>query len=394
MPLTDSKIRGINPTEKVQRFTHKDGLVLHITKTGKKLFKKRCRWQGEQLTLPVGEYPAMTLKEADKESSRISVQIDQGIDPRVKRLKSPGCSFEDIARELLSTLRGGKMGDSTYQRALSRLERLVFPHIGSKHVGDITTPELLEVLKKIEATGAVETSHRVKSLCVRVFRYGITKGKCKYNPATEIGQDALATPVTKGMATIIEPSAVGGLLRAIDGYVGRDTGVNCALRLAPLVFLRPGELRQLEWSVVDFQKAEIRLSAEKMKMDSPHIVPLSKQALTLLSNQYKHTGSGRYCFPSPVDKGRCISDNTLRAALRRMGYGNEEMSVHGFRAMASTLLYEQQYNGDWIEAQLAHNQGRHTIRKKYDYSRHLVQRKQMMQEWADYLDLLRGGSCG
>lgn len=391
MPLTDSKISALKPTEKVQRFTHGNGLVFHVLskKSGRKIFKKRCRWEGEQLTLPLGEYPMMTLKEAVKESNRISVLIDQGIDLRNRRTSDVDSSFESTARELLTTLRGGKMGESTYQRALSRLERFVFPHIGGTHVGDISTPELLEVLKKIEATGAVETCLRVKSLCVRVFRYGITKGKCKYNPATEIGQDALATPISKGMATITEPSAVGELLRAIDGYVGRDAGVNCALRLAPLIFLRPGELRQLEWESVDFNKQEIRLSAEKMKMDSPHIVPMSKQALALLSEHYKYTGSGRYCFPSPFDKNRCISDNTLRAALRRMGYANEDMSVHGFRAMASALLYEQQYNGDWIEAQLAHNQGRHTIRKKYDYSRHLIQRQQMMQEWADYLDSLR-----
>ena len=392
MPLTDSKIRAIERTHKVQRFTHKDGLALHVTRTGKKLFKKRCRWQGKQLTLPVGEYPQMTLAVAVQESNRISVLIGDGIDPRVSPESDSDSSFETTARELLNTLRGGKMGESTYQRALSRLERFVFPHIGTWDVGEVTTPELLKVLRKVEATGAVETCHRVKSLCKRVFRYGVTTGRCKSNPATEIDEDALATPISKGMATIIEPSAVGELMRAIDGYVGRDASVNCALRLAPLLFLRPGELRQMDWESVDFDRQEIRLSAEKMKMDSPHIVPLSRQALALLSEHHKRTGSSKHCFPSPVDKERCISDNTLRAALRRMGYANEDMSVHGFRAMASTLLYERQYNGDWIEAQLAHNQGRHTIRKKYDYSRHLAkhQRPKMMQEWADYLDELKG----
>ncbi|MDP1845501.1 MAG: site-specific integrase, partial [Candidatus Moranbacteria bacterium] len=272
---------------------------------------------------------------------------------------------------------------------IRRLESYVFPQLGQRPINEVTAPELLAMLRKLEAQGTVETAHRVKQICGQVFRYAIATGRTDRDPAADL-RGALTPAKPKRMASITDPKGAAGLLRAIDGYHGSFVTA-CALKLAPLVFVRPGELRQAEWSEIDLEAAEWRIPADKMKMKSPHIVPLSRQAIDILREIHQLTGNGKYVFPSLRTGSRPMSNNTVNAALRRMGFSKEEMTGHGFRSMASTLLNEQGWNRDAIERQLAHAE-RNKVRAAYNYAEFLPERRKMMQAWADYLDDLKAGA--
>ena len=269
---------------------------------------------------------------------------------------------------------------------IRRLELNIFPWLGNRPVKLITAPELLSVLRKIEGRGAIETAHRIKQVCGQIFRYAIATGRAERDPSADL-RGALASTKPKSMAAITDPKKIGGLLRAIDGYDGHIT-TKCALRLAPLVFVRPGELRHAEWTEIDLEKAEWKIPAHKMKMKLPHIVPLSRQAVEVLMEIKPITDDGRYIFPSLRSTVRPMSNNTVNAALRRMGYAKDEMTGHGFRAMASTILHEQGWPSDVIERQLAHSEG-NSVKAAYNHAQHLPERRKMMQEWADYLDALK-----
>lgn len=299
-------------------------------------------------------------------------------------------TFETVAREWLS-LQQKTLSDSTLSRERSRLERFIFPHLGGRPIALITALELLGVLQRIESRGTNDSAHRTRSICSRVLRYAIATGRAERDCTTDL-RGALP-PVTGGhFAAITEPAKIGELLRAIDGYIGQPSTAY-ALRLAPYVFVRPGELRQATWSEFDFNRAEWRIPEARMKAGEPLLVPLSRQVIELLRRLHPITGHGRYLFPSLRSATRPITDNTVNAALRRLGYSSEEMTGHGFRSMASTALNEQGWHPDLIELQLAHAE-RNKVRGAYNRAQRLAERRQMMQAWADYLDRLRENTSG
>ena len=393
MSLTDTAIRNAKPKEKQYKLTDGKGMYVLVKQAGK-YFRLDYRVGGKRKTLALGVYPNVTLKEAREKRDEARKLITNGVDPaqmrkvtKLMQVEQTANNFEAIAREWFAK-RSANWAESHAKKIIRRFELYLFPWLGSRPIAEITPPELLSVLRRIESRGILETAHRVKQTCGQVFRYAIATGRAKRDPSVDL-RGALA-PVKLGrMATITEPKKIGELLRAIDGYEGTPVAKG-ALRLAPLVFVRPGELRQAEWEEIDFDNSEWRIPAEKMKMKDPHIVPLSKQAVTILNEIHPITGQSRYVFPSIRTNLRPMSNNTILAALRRMGYAKDEMSGHGFRAMASTILHEQGWPSDIIERQLAHAE-RNSIKAAYNYAQHLPERRKMMQAWADYLDTLKSG---
>jgi integrase len=277
----------------------------------------------------------------------------------------------------------------TIQRDRDRLAKFIFPSVGALPIAGITAAQILPALKRIEARGTHETAQRTRSALSRVFRYAVSSGRAERDPCQDL-RGALISPVTKSFAAIVEPARIGELLRAIDGYSGQPA-THGALKLAPLVFVRPGELRAAVWAEFDLDGAEWRIPAARMKSRAPHLVPLATQAVAILRDLEAVTGDGKYLFPSLRTASKPISDNTVNAALRRMGYSKEEMTGHGFRSIASTLLNEQGFAPDVIELQLAHKDG--SVRAVYNRGQRLAERKTMMQAWAAYLDQLRAGSA-
>lgn len=318
-----------------------------------------------------------------------------GVDPgrlkqEKKRLSKIAAenSFESIAREWHAKF-SIKWTPKQSNRIVRQFEKEVFPWFGKRAIAEITAPEILEALRRAENRGAIETAHRLHQTCSQVFRYAIATGRAERDPTVDL-RGALPPPRKKHYASLTDINAVTHLLRAINEYQGLFT-TKYALRLAPLLFVRPGELRRAEWSEINFETSEWRIPAEKMKMRVTHIVPLSKQAITLLREIQPLTGHRKYVFPSVRSMERPMSENTVNAALRRLGYTKDEMTGHGFRSMASTLLNEQGWNRDAIERQLAHSE-RNNIRAAYNYAEYLSERRKMMQHWADYLDGLANGA--
>jgi len=304
-----------------------------------------------------------------------------------KQIAATGNTFKAVAEEL-----SGKLGrEGRAPRTLKKLRWLLdlaYPSIGDRRVAEITAPELLSVLRKVEARGKYETACRLRNTCGMVFRYAIATGRAERDPSADL-RGALTTPKVNHRSTIVDPRAIGALLRAIEGFDGQAT-TKAALRLAPLVFVRPGELRHAEWTEIEFAAVEWRIPAAKMKMLRPHRVPLSRQALAIIRELQGISGGGRWLFPSVRSMARPISENTLNAALRRLGYGPEEMTTHGFRAMASTRLNEMGcWNPDAIERQLAHQESDDVRRAYIHAAEYWRERVRMMQAWADYLDELR-----
>ena len=391
MPLTDTAIRNTKPKEKSYKLTDGRGLYLLVSKSGK-YFRWDYRFGGKRKTLALGVYPDIKLKEAREKHENLRRLLSQDIDPMEYKKQAKSLahakatnSFEAVAREWFLknkpvwTVKHG-------QTIISRLENNIFPWLGDADVASISAPILLDSLRRIEERGAVETAHRVKQICGQVFRYAIATGRAERDPSFDL-KGALPPTRPKNMATITDPEKIGELMRAIDGYQG-NLITRCALRMAPLTFVRPGELRHAEWEEVNIDEAVWKIPAKKMKMRSVHIVPFSEQAVAVLEEIKPLTGNGKYVFPSLRSGGRPMSDNTILAALRRMGYAKEEMTGHGFRGMASTVLHEQGWSSDIIERQLAHAEG-NSVKAAYNHAQHLPERKKMMQWWADYLDGLK-----
>ncbi|MHB1348955.1 MAG: tyrosine-type recombinase/integrase [Desulfobulbaceae bacterium] len=389
-PLTDTKVRTVKATEKSQKLFDGWGLYLLVTPTGGKLWNLKYRFEGKEKKLSLGAYPDVSLAEARLKRDQARTLLANGADPgdTRKAQKAAGVeeteTFEVIAREWHAKFTPS-WAASHADKILRRFELYVFPWLGARPIKAITAPELLGVLRRIEGKGTIDTAHRTKQTCGQVFRYAVATGRAERDPSGDLRG---ALPPTNGrhMATITDPKEITGLLRAIKDYRGSIV-TRCALRLAPLVFVRPGELRHAEWREINFETSEWRIPAEKMKAGVLHIVPLSRQALAVLHEIYPLTGHGRYVFPSPRTDARPMSNNAVLAALRRMGYARDEMSGHGFRSMASTLLNEQGWNRDAIERQLAHAE-RNSVRASYNYAEYLPERRKMMQAWADYLDHL------
>jgi len=370
------------------------GLFLLVTPTGGKLWRFKYRYDGKQKLLALGSYPEISLLDARQKRDEARRQLSKGIDPGAVRKAQKQANiqetetFEVIAREWHTRFNSNwTKGHS--ETIMSRLERDLFPWLGKRPIAEIKAPELLAILRRVESRGALESAHRIRTICGQVFRYAVATGRAERDPAADL-KGALPQPQEQHRAAITEPKKVGELLRAIDGYQGSFI-VKCALQLAPLVFVRPGELRHAEWSEIDFENAEWNIPGSKMKMKEPHLVPLSKQAVEILTELEKRTGTGRYVFPGRTSE-RPMSENAILAALRRMGYDKDEMSGHGFRAMARTILDEVlQVRPDYIEHQLAHAV-RDPNGRAYNRTAHLNERRKMMQTWADYLDGLKAGA--
>ncbi|WP_027190866.1 tyrosine-type recombinase/integrase [Fundidesulfovibrio putealis] len=398
MPLTDIAVRNAKPGEKKIRLRDERGLFLEVSagKDGKprKWWRFRYKLNGRENMLSLGVYPDVTLKDARDRRDETRRLISQGIDPAQARKSAKteeaenGETFERIAREWWAKFQPTWTEEHGGQ-ILRRLELNVFPWIGSRPIKDITAPEILKLARRIESRGALEMAHRTIQGCGQIFRYGIATGRCERNPAADL-RGALPPVKEKHHPSITDPKAIAPLLRAMDAYQGSPI-TGCALRLAPLVFVRPGELRHAEWAEINIEAKEWRIPGHKMKMREQHIVPLARQALVIIEELHPLTGHGKYLFPSMRTLDRPMSENTVNGALRRLGYTKDELTGHGFRSMASTLLNEQGWNRDAIERQLAHAE-RDNIRAAYNYAEFLPERRKMMQAWADYLDSLKTGA--
>lgn len=402
--LTDTGVKNAKPGPKPVKKFDGEGLFLLIQTSGAKLWRLKYRVDGKEKLISLGTYPEVTLKEARERRDEARKLLAKGSDPSAARqaVKSSRSSqndgtFESVAREWHQTVHAVKTSEGHAARTLIRLEQDAFPYIGALPLGEVTPPMLLEVLRRVEGRGAIETAHRVKQACGQVFRYGIATGRCERDPSADL-KDALQPVIVKHHAAITEPKAAGGLLRAIHDYQGHPV-TRAALKLAPLVFLRPGELRHAQWAEIDLDAALWTIPASRMKRTkqqkvsgAPHLVPLAAQAVAILKDLKPLTGHGQYVFPSPRTATRPMSENGVLSALRRMGFEKEEASGHGFRAMARTLLAERLgVDDNIIEAQLAHAV-KDSLGRAYNRTEFVEQRRQMMQTWADYLDKLKQGA--
>ncbi|OOZ34939.1 tyrosine-type recombinase/integrase [Solemya velesiana gill symbiont] len=389
----DSEIRAAKPRDRQYKLSDGGGLYLLVHPNGGKYWRLDYRLGSKRRTLAIGVYPDKTLQAAREVRRKARQALANGIDPGIqkkaqKAAESDAETFEVIAREWFGKF-SQRWSKGHADKIVRRLERDVFPYLGRRPTKEITAPEVLAVLHRIESRGVLETAHRAKQNAGQVFRYAVATGRAERDPTGDL-EGALPPPKKSQFAAITDPKQVGELLRAIDAYGGSPV-VKAALQLSPLVFVRPGELRQAEWSEIDLEAAQWVIPGSKMKMGFDHIVPLSLQAVQILKELHKLTGRGVYVFPGARSSKRPLSDNGTRTALRALGYGNDEMTPNGFRAMASTLLNEQGWRPGVIERQLAHSE-QNRVRAAYHRSEYLEERKKMMQAWADYLDGLKSGA--
>lgn len=393
MSMTDVKARTAKAKEKPYKLSDSDGLFLLVTPAGGKWWRFKYRFGGKEKLLSFGTYPEVSLSDAREKREAARKQVAAGIDPgevrkAQKASKKAICenTFEVVAREWHGKYaKGWSAGHAA--TILDRLEKEVFPWLGMRPIEEIKAPELLKVLRRVESRGALDTAHRVRNHCSQVFRYAVATGRAERDPGADL-KGALPPVKNNHFAAPTDPKDVAPLLRAIDDYQGSFV-VKCALQLAPLFFVRPGELRQAEWAEIDLEEAEWNIPASRMKMKEPHLVPLAKQALNILQELKALTGHGKYVFPCHRSPLRCMSENAVNAALRRMGFEKTEITGHGFRAMARTILDEVLHvRPDFIEHQLAHAV-KDPNGRAYNRTAHLAERKKMMQQWADYLDSLK-----
>jgi integrase len=389
--LSEAKIRSAKTRDRAYKLFDERGLFLLVTPTGGRLWRLRYRIGNLEKLISLGAYPDVPLKRArekrDEARRLVADEIDPSADRKAKRAAML-VTFEGVAQEWLE-LQSKSLAPETISILSARLNSGLYPYLGSRPMGSISAQELLSALRRIEARGRHETAHRVRAVAGRVFRYAVATGRAQHDVAADL-RDALAPVKSKNFASVTDPIRVGELMRAIDGYSGHAVSA-LALKLAPLVFVRPGELRQAEWSEFDLENAEWRIPAARMKMGELHVVPLAHQSITLLEELQPFARGGRYVFPSLRSRDRPMSNNTINGALRRLGYSTEEQTGHGFRTMASTLLNEQGFPPDVIELQLAHAE-RNKVRTAYNRAQRLPERRKMMQAWADYLDGLRAGA--
>lgn len=377
--LTDTGIRRLVARERRFEVQDEGGLSLEIMPTGEKFWRLKVQIRGKVYKRSLGRYPAVSLSAARRARDEVRLQVAIGQNPFEK---PEGRTFESLAREWLRVKVLPVMKPITVEMKRSRLERIVFPVIGSSPVNQIQPTDLLRIARDIESRNAPELAHRVNQIISQIFRYGVAVGVADRDPAGDL-RGALVPVRTKHHPTITDPAKIGELMRAIRGM---DTvRSRCALLLQAYTFVRPGELRHAEWREFDLDTMEWRIPGEKMKMGKPHIIPLSPQAAAVVREMEIWTGRGRYMFPSNRTASRPMSDATVNAAIRRLGYAQDEFTGHGFRSMASTILNEHQWNRDWIERQLAHAE-EDEVRAAYNFAEYLPERRKMMQWWADWLD--------
>jgi len=389
MKLSAAKVKNAKPKIKSYKLTDGQGMYLLVNTKGSKLWRMDYSFNNKRNTHAIGAYPVISLENARERLIEAKKLIENGIDPnlyrKVNKENTSKSTFEAVALEW-HTKFSPSWSAGHSKRVLRRLEKNVFPWLGSRKIDDIEPHELLTVMQRAESRGAHETAHRIRQNCGQVFRYAIATARAKHDISTSL-IGALPPLIVKHHASILEADKIGKLLWVIEGYEGEFI-TRCALKIAPLVFLRPGELRQAEWSEFDFEKKEWRIPAHKMKMRLPHIVPLSKQVLQIIAELRPLTGHGKYLFPGIRSASRPLSENTLNAALRRLGFTKDEMTAHGFRSIASTHLNELNWKPDAIERQLSHFE-RNKSRGSYNFAEYLDLRREMMQAWADYLEKLQ-----
>lgn len=390
--LTDTKLRSLKPRKAPYRVADSGGLCIEVRPSGAKLWRYRYRFAGKASMVSLGEYPAVSLADARAEREKAKALLKAGTNPahaaraeRATQAEQAQNTFAAVAGELLAKRSREGLSAPSVAREQRMIEKDLVPYIGSLPVADVEAPMLLAALRRIEARGAVETAHRARSLAGMVFRYAIATGRAKRNPAADL-VGALQSPKVQHFASLTDPADVALLLRAIHGYQGSPQ-VMAAMKLAPLVFVRPGELRTARWADIDLDAAEWRYTASKTSQS--HIVPLAHQAVDILHELRPITTRSVYVFPSARGAARPMSENAVNVALRTLGYDGSTMTGHGFRAMARTILDEVLgFRPDYIEHQLAHAV-RDPLGRAYNRTAHLPERKAMMQAWADYLDQLR-----
>lgn len=395
MALTATSIKNARAVDKPLKLFDGGGLYLLVNPNGSRWWRFKYRYLGKEKLLSFGTYPDISLKDARDRRDEARKQLAADIDPGEHRkamkttlaVRSEN-SFEIVAREWFAKYSPNWAAGHS-DKIIRRLERDIFPWLGGRPIAEITASDLLATLRRIESRGAIETAHRAQQNCSQVFRYAVATGRAERDSTADL-RGALTPVKERHHASITDPKRVGELMRAIDGYRGSFI-TKCALRLAPLVFVRPGELRKAEWVEFDLDGAEWRIPAARMKAREQHIVPLAQQAVAILQELQGLTGDKQHVFPGVRTNGRAMSENTVNAALRRLGYAKDEMTGHGFRSMASTLLNEQGWHRDAIERQLAHAE-RNNVRAAYNFAEHLPERRKMMLAWADYLDSLKAGA--
>lgn len=396
MALTDTAIRAAKPKAKPYKLGDALGLFLLLQPSGGKLWRLKYRIGGVEKKLALGTYPETSLSKAralrDQARELIAAGVDPGIEKQRAKLRAQadaGNTFGEIAREFVDKRRREGMSSSTADKSDYYVSRLG-PTLVRLPIADIGAPDLLAALRKVEAKGNHETARRVLQLSGRIFRYAVATARLASDPTRDL-RGALTAPQPKHYGAIVEPKRAGELLRAIDGYDGQVL-TKLAMQLSPHVFVRPGELRHAEWAEIDLDGALWTIPAAKMKMRKPHLVPLSRQSIELLRMAHAITGPSGYVFPSIRARSRPMSENTINAGLRRLGFAGDEMTAHGFRAMASTLLNESsKWNPDAIERALAHRDS-DAVRAAYHRGAHWKERVDMAQWWSDHLDTLRKGA--
>lgn len=414
--LTDKEIRTLKPEARPYKKGDGGGLFLLVQPSGALWWRLKYRHGGKEKLISLGVYPEVTLKAArtardaarqalmagqDPSEQRKSSKVQTDTAAELERLEAAGealpGTFEAVAREWWRDVHCAKVSEGHAARTLIRLEQDAFPWIGRRPIAELKAADVLACAQRVVQRGAIETAHRLKDACGQVFRYGVAKSLCERNPVPDL-RDALPPVPARHLAALTEPKQVGALLYALQGYQGHPV-TRAALLLSPLLFLRPGELRHLEWAWIDWEQRCINIPATLMKRSkadkatgAPHWVPLADQALAVLETLMPLTGAGRFLFPALTTDSRPMSDNTVRSALRRLGYGNEDMTAHGFRAMARTMADEHLgVPVEVIEAQLAHAVA-DTLGRAYNRTQFLAHRRELMQRWADYLDKLRQGA--
>jgi integrase len=394
MPLTDVEVRSARPREKAYRLTDGSGMYLEVSPAGGKYWRFKYRFAGKEKRLALGVYPEVSMKEArarrDEARRLLANDVDPGIERKVQKaatVERAGNSFEAVAREWFARHSPG-WAKTHADKIIARLEKDVFPWLGGRAIAEIKAPEVLAVLRRVEARGALDTAHRVHQNCGQVFRYAVATGRAERDVSSDL-RGALPAARHTHFAALTEVSEVAGLLRALDGFKGTFV-VQCALRLAPLLFVRPGELRAAEWAQFDLDKAQWRYTVSKTKTE--HLVPLATQALAILRELHALTGHRKYVFPGR-DVKKPMSGAAINAALRRMGFDTKtEITGHGFRAMARTILHEElRFPSEVIEHQLAHKVA-DSLGTAYNRTKFIADRIVMMQKWADYLDRLKAGA--
>ena len=400
MKLTDLAVKNAKGKDKPYKLADGDGLFLYVTAGGSRLWRLKYRYDGKEKLLSFGGYPDLSLSEARGKRQVARNLLVNGFDPSVVRQEEKTArgvllanSFEAIAREWHNEQIAGNAWTTEHATTImNRMEKDMFPWIGSKPITEVLAKDIRTILDRVKGRGVVETARRCRTIASQVFTFAISTDRAIYDVAASLRKHLPATSKTrKHMASVTDPKELAPLLRAIDGYQGGFVA-KCALQLLPQLFVRPGELRHMEWSEIDLETAEWNLPAQKMKMKIAHLVPLSDQAICILTELKPLTGNSKYVFPSTRTFDRCMSDNTINAAFRRMGFDGDTITGHGFRATARTILDEiLGFRVDFIEHQLAHAV-KDPNGRAYNRTAHLPERRKMMQVWSDYLDGLKQGA--